>query len=64
MLGAIAGDIAGSIYEHNNVRTKDIELFTGHSKSKIKEFVTSTFGYGLSRDIDDIRYDYTFDSSC
>lgn len=178
MLGAIAGDIAGSIYEHNNVRTKDIELFvgpctftddtvltialmeclleqgnyaeymkryalaypkagygtqfwqwvkseinmpynsfgngsamrvspvgfiynelpqvlkeakksaaithnhpegikgaqavaavvflarTGHSKSKIKEFITSTFGYDLSRNIDDIRYDYTFDSSC
>lgn len=28
MIGAIAGDMAGSIYEWNNIKTKDIELFT------------------------------------
>ncbi|MGX9728663.1 MAG: ADP-ribosylglycohydrolase family protein [Candidatus Electronema sp. VV] len=28
MLGAIAGDIAGSIYEWHNVKSKDIPLFT------------------------------------
>lgn len=28
MLGAIAGDIAGSVYEWNNVKSKDIPLFT------------------------------------
>lgn len=29
MLGAIIGDIAGSIYEFNNVKTEDFPLF-GH----------------------------------
>lgn len=28
MLGAIAGDIAGSIYEGNNIKTKDFELLS------------------------------------
>ncbi len=28
MLGAIAGDIIGSIYEFNNIKTKEFELFT------------------------------------
>lgn len=28
MLGAIAGDMIGSIYEFNNIRTKEFELFT------------------------------------
>lgn len=27
MLGAIAGDIIGSVYEFNNIKTKDFELF-------------------------------------
>ena len=27
MLGAIAGDIIGSIYEHANIKTKDFPLF-------------------------------------
>ena len=27
MLGAIAGDIVGSIYEHRNIKTKDFALF-------------------------------------
>ena len=27
MLGAIAGDIIGSVYEHNNVKTTDFQLF-------------------------------------
>jgi ADP-ribosylglycohydrolase len=30
MIGAIAGDIAGSIYEWNNIRTKDFTLFEGN----------------------------------
>ena len=29
MLGAIIGDTIGSIYEFNNVRRKDVELFDG-----------------------------------
>ncbi|NET42954.1 ADP-ribosylglycohydrolase family protein [Okeania sp. SIO2B3] len=32
MLGAIAGDIIGSVYEHNNVKIKDFPLFSNKSK--------------------------------
>ena len=32
MLGAIYGDIVGSVYEFNNIRTKDFELFNEKSK--------------------------------
>jgi len=32
MLGAIAGDIIGSVYERNNIKTKSFELFTSESK--------------------------------
>ena len=28
MIGAIAGDIIGSIYEWNNIKTKDFPLFS------------------------------------
>ena len=31
MLGAIVGDIIGSVYEHNNHRSKDFPLFTERS---------------------------------
>jgi ADP-ribosylglycohydrolase len=31
MIGAIAGDIIGSIYEWNNIKTKDFTLFSGQS---------------------------------
>ena len=27
MIGAIIGDIAGSVYERNPIKTKDFELF-------------------------------------
>lgn len=27
MLGAIIGDVVGSVYEWNNIKTKDFELF-------------------------------------
>ncbi len=27
MIGAIAGDIIGSVYERNNIKTKDFPLF-------------------------------------
>jgi len=32
MLGAIAGDIIGSRFEWNNVKTVDFELFSSQSK--------------------------------
>jgi len=28
MLGAITGDVVGSIYEWNNIKTKSFELFS------------------------------------
>lgn len=31
MLGAIAGDIIGSVYEFNNIKTKEFELFSSES---------------------------------
>jgi len=32
MLGAIYGDIVGSVYEFNNIKTKDFELFSARSE--------------------------------
>lgn len=37
---------------------------TGESKDSIREYVTDTFGYDLSKSIDDIRPNYQFDVSC
>ncbi len=31
MIGAIAGDIIGSVYEWNNIKTKNFDLFTGRN---------------------------------
>ncbi|OQY13801.1 MAG: ADP-ribosylglycohydrolase, partial [Desulfobacteraceae bacterium 4572_19] len=28
MLGAIIGDIIGSVYEHNNIKTKEFQLYS------------------------------------
>ena len=36
----------------------------GLSKQKIKEYVEQTFGYNLSRTVDEIRPNYAFDVSC
>jgi ADP-ribosylglycohydrolase len=30
MIGAIAGDIIGSVYERNRIKTKQFELFNPH----------------------------------
>jgi len=32
MIGAIAGDVIGSVYERNNVKTKEFELFSADSR--------------------------------
>ncbi|MEZ4777205.1 MAG: ADP-ribosylglycohydrolase family protein [Bacteroidia bacterium] len=37
---------------------------TGSSKKEIAEYVTTTFGYDLSRSIDEIRPGYYFDETC
>ena len=31
MIGALAGDIIGSVYEFNNIKTKDFPLFSKES---------------------------------
>lgn len=36
----------------------------GKSKSEIKEFIETTFGYNLTRTLDEIRETYTFDVTC
>jgi ADP-ribosylglycohydrolase len=36
----------------------------GESKPRIKSYVTSTFGYDLSRALDEIRPTYDFDETC
>ena len=37
---------------------------TGTKKDKIKEYIEFKFGYDLSRSLDDIRPDYTFNETC
>jgi ADP-ribosylglycohydrolase len=37
---------------------------TGSSKDEIKAYITKQFGYNLSRTLDEIRPDYSFDVSC
>jgi ADP-ribosylglycohydrolase len=37
---------------------------TGHSKTEIKEYIQSAFGYDLNRKVDDIRPNYKYDISC
>lgn len=37
---------------------------TGHSRDDIKRYVETTFGYDLSRRLDDIRLVYRYDGSC
>lgn len=37
---------------------------TGHAKEEIREYVTSRYGYDLSRSCDEIRPDYYFNESC
>ena len=41
MFGAIYGDIVGSVYEFNNIRTKDFELFS--EKNKFTDDTVMTF---------------------
>lgn len=38
--------------------------YRGFSKTNIKDYIENTFGYNLSRTIEEIRDGYSFDSSC
>ncbi len=44
MLGAIIGDIAGSLYEFGSVKTKDFELFTTGSRLTDDSYMTIAVG--------------------
>jgi ADP-ribosylglycohydrolase len=37
---------------------------THHDKSKLRDFITSQFGYNLSRGLDEIRPHYSFNETC
>ena len=37
---------------------------TGHTKAEIKHYVATSFGYDLSRSVDEIRPNYRFNESC
>jgi len=52
MLGAIIGDIVGSIYEFNNHRSKDFELFQQHSRFTDDTILTIATADALMTDQD------------
>ena len=59
-------EISASV-SHNHPEAIAASVFLckdGKSKQEIKEYVEETFGYNLSRTIDDIRPNYYFDVSC
>jgi hypothetical protein len=60
MIGAIAGDVIGSVHEGAGTKTKDFPLF----HTNIRQHIENEFGYRLSDRLDDIRDSYAFDVSC
>jgi len=50
MLGAIVGDIVGSVYEHNNHRSKDFPLFTEQSHFTDDTILTIATAHALMSD--------------
>jgi len=50
MLGAIVGDIVGSVYEHNNHRSKDFPLFTEQSHFTDDTILTIATAHALIND--------------
>ena len=52
MLGAIAGDIIGSVYEHQPIKTKDFPLFSDDSKFTDDTVLTVAIAHALQHDRD------------
>ncbi|MGA7935358.1 MAG: ADP-ribosylglycohydrolase family protein [Kovacikia sp.] len=52
MLGAIAGDIVGSIYEFDNIRTKDFPLFSQNSEFTDDSILTIAVADAILNDLD------------
>jgi len=47
MIGAIAGDIIGSVYEHNSIKTKDFPLFNPYSRFTGDSVLTVAVAYSI-----------------
>ncbi|MCP4297004.1 MAG: ADP-ribosylglycohydrolase family protein [Proteobacteria bacterium] len=52
MLGAVAGDIIGSVYEWDNIKTKDFELFSPASRFTDDSVLTVALGDAILDDAD------------
>lgn len=55
MLGAVAGDIMGSVYEFTGQKRYDLE---------IQHYIMARFQYDLMRIVDEIRPGYQWNVSC
>ncbi len=51
MIGAIAGDIVGSVYEWSNIKTKDFVLFSGQCSFTDDSILTIALADSILRDI-------------
>ena len=60
MLGAIAGDIAGSIHEHHRVQTRDFPLFTPESRFTDDTVLTVATAHAILTDGDYAAAYHTF----
>lgn len=63
MLGAIYGDIVGSVFEFNNIKTKDFELFSGRSKFTDDTVMTLAVANALVKFDEIVKIDDVFTSS-
>jgi len=52
MIGAIAGDIIGSVYEHNNIKTTDFPLFQNESTFTDDTVLTVALADSILNDVD------------
>ena len=50
MIGAIAGDIIGSVYEWNNIKTKEFELFSARCFFTDDTVLTVALAYSILTD--------------
>ena len=63
MLGAIYGDIVGSVFEFNNIRTKNFELFSEKSKFTDDTVITLAVANALVKFDEIVKIDDVFTSS-
>ena len=57
MLGAIIGDIIGSIYEHHNINTKDFELFSLNCRFTDDTVMTVAVAEGIMEAYEQVKKD-------